>query len=150
MRQKPSLKARALRFLSNREHSARELASKLEPYAEDGDDIEALIEWLKESGFLSEERFAESYARRRGARYGSRQVLHELQNHHLPESVMQEISETLKETELQRAASVWEKRFGKSPETFQEKAKQIRFLRQRGFAGDVIRKIIKGDFDDFE
>ena len=39
---KPSLKARALRYLSAREHSRLELARKLARYAEETDDIEAL------------------------------------------------------------------------------------------------------------
>lgn len=150
MKQKPSLKARALRFLASREHSARELAAKLKPYAEETDDIESLIQWLQEKGFLSEERFAETYARHRAARYGSRKILYDLQNHQLPSSVMQEITETLEETELQRAFALWERKFGKPPETLPEKAKQIRFLQQRGFPGNIIRQVIKGDLPDFD
>ena len=150
MKQKPSLKARALRFLASREHSARELTAKLKPYAEETDDIESLIQWLQEKGFLSEERFAETYARHRAARYGSRKILYDLQNHQLPSSVMQEITETLEETELQRAFALWERKFGKPPETLPEKAKQIRFLQQRGFPGNIIRQVIKGDLPDFD
>ncbi len=150
MKQKPSLKARALKFLANREHSARELASKLKPYAEENDDIEALIQWLQDKGFLSEERFAETYARRRAARYGSRKILYELQNHHLEDAVIQDITTTLAETELQRAYSLWERKFGKPPETLPEKAKQIRFLQQRGFPGNIIQQVIKGDLPEFE
>ena len=150
MKQKPSLKVRALRFLASREHSARELASKLSPYAEEGDDIESLIQWLQEKGFLSEERFAETFARRRASRYGSRKILYELQAHHLTDSVIQEITENLEETELQRAFAIWERKFGKLPETLPEKAKQIRFLQQRGFPGNIIRQVIKGDLLDFE
>ncbi|MBS7328454.1 MAG: recombination regulator RecX [Oxalobacter sp.] len=150
MKQKPSLKARALRFLASREHSAWELTAKLKPYAEETDDIESLIQWLQEKGFLSEERFAETYARHRAARYGSRKILYDLQNHQLPSSVMQEITETLEETELQRAFVLWERKFGKPPETLPEKAKQIRFLQQRGFPGNIIRQVIKGDLPDFE
>lgn len=150
MKQKPTLKARALRFLATREHSARELAAKLKPYIEDGDDIEALMAWLQEKGFLSEERFAEAFARRKSSRYGSRRILYELQDHHLAGSVIQDITETLKETELQRAFTLWERKFGKPPETLPEKAKQIRFLQQRGFPGNIIRQVIKGDLPDFE
>lgn len=150
MKQKPSLKARALRFLASREHSARELASKLKPYAEKGDDIESLIHWLQEKGFLSEERFAETFSRRKADRYGSRKILYELQAHHLTDSVIQEITENLKETELQRAFSLWERKFGKLPETLPEKARQIRFLQQRGFPSNIIRQVIKGDLPDFE
>ena len=38
-----SLKARALRYLSQREHSRLELTRKLGPYVQEGDDLEALL-----------------------------------------------------------------------------------------------------------
>ena len=47
MKQKLSLKGRALRYLSMREHSRIELARKLSAYAEEGDDIEAVLAWLE-------------------------------------------------------------------------------------------------------
>jgi regulatory protein len=59
---KPSLKARALRYLSAREHSRQELARKLARHAQEGDDINAVLDWLTAQKFLSEERFAESLA----------------------------------------------------------------------------------------
>ena len=64
--------------------------------------------------------------------------------------MIQEITESLQETELQRAFALWERKFGKPPETLQEKAKQIRFLQQRGFPGNIIRQVIKGDLPDFD
>ena len=54
-----SLKARALRFLSMREHSRLELKRKLARHAEEGDDIEALLDFLEKNNWLSQERFAE-------------------------------------------------------------------------------------------
>ena len=46
-RPKPSLKARALRYLAAREHSRLELGRKLARHAEEGDDIEAVLDWLQ-------------------------------------------------------------------------------------------------------
>lgn len=73
-----SLKARALKYLSSREHSRLELARKLTPYAQDGDDIEALLNWLQDAKFLSQERFSESLVHRRAGRYGNNRILSEL------------------------------------------------------------------------
>ncbi len=81
--QKPSLKARALRYLSAREHSRQELAQKLARHAEEGDDVEAVLDWLKANNFMSDERFAESLVNRRAARFGSSRILAELQRHGL-------------------------------------------------------------------
>ena len=44
-----SLKGRALRFLSMREHSRLELGRKLAKYAEEGDDVEALLDFLEQT-----------------------------------------------------------------------------------------------------
>ena len=55
-----SLKGRALRYLSQREHSRLELSRKLARYAEDTDDVDALLDLLEKNNWLSQERFAES------------------------------------------------------------------------------------------
>ena len=55
-----SLKARALRYLSAREHSRQELGRKLARYAQEGDDVEALLDTLEAAKFLSQSRFSES------------------------------------------------------------------------------------------
>ncbi len=70
-----SLKARALRYLSAREHSRQELARKLMRYAQEGDDIDALLDTLTEANFMSETRFSESLVNRRAARFGNSRIL---------------------------------------------------------------------------
>ena len=70
-RQSPSLKARAVRYLSRREYSRLELEKKLRAYlAEDEseDDLTAVLNDLEQKGYLSDERFAQSRARVRAAR----------------------------------------------------------------------------------
>ena len=54
-----SLRQRALEYLSKREYSAAELAQKLKGYAEEADDVAALIEDFKTRGWLSDARYAE-------------------------------------------------------------------------------------------
>src|SRR5690349_4525778 len=75
MRPPLSLKARALKYLSMREHSRLELARKLSRHAQEGDDVEALLNWLEAAKFLSQERFAESLVNRRAARFGNSRIL---------------------------------------------------------------------------
>ena len=75
-----SLKARALRYLSMREHSRQELARKLARYAQEDDDVNALLDALEAARFLSEERFSESLIRRRAARFGNSRILSELKS----------------------------------------------------------------------
>ena len=142
MKPKATLKARALRYLSIREYSPKELARKLSPYVEEGDDLAALMEWLQKQGFLSEERFAEAFVRRRCSRYGSGRVLRELEMHGVDEKTLDEAKSVMSENEFDRALGIWRKKFGSKPVDASEKAKQIRFLTQRGFSGDIVRRVL--------
>lgn len=142
-RPKPSLKARALRYLAAREHSRQELARKLARHAEETDDVPALLDWLEASKFLSESRFAESLINRRVSRYGSSRIVSELQNHGVDEATVSGLKRTLALDEDERAWEIWEKKFGKRAELPAETAKQMRFLQQRGFSSAVIRAVMR-------
>jgi regulatory protein len=83
MKQKLSLKGRALRYLSMREHSRAELFRKLSSHAEEGDDVDAILDWLEENNFLSIERFSDSLVNRRSGRFGNHRILAELQSHNV-------------------------------------------------------------------
>ena len=109
-RPKPSLKARALRYLSMREHGRLELARKLARYAEEGDDIDALLDWLQTSKFLSEPRFAESLVNRRSARFGNSRIVSELQSHGINPATVAALKINLVADEEARAWLVWEKK----------------------------------------
>ena len=148
MKPKTTLKARALRYLAVREYSPKELGKRLAPYVEEGDDLEALIQWLLGHGFLSEERFAEAFVRRRSARYGSGRVLRELEMHGVDEKTLAEAKSVMSETEYERALQIWQKKFRAKPADVSEKARQIRFLMQRGFSGEIVRRILNREEHD--
>ncbi len=109
-----SLKARALRYLSMREHSRIELARKLARYAQEGDDIDALLDMLEAAQFLSETRFISSLVNRRATRFGNNRILQELQNHGIEVDALLELKTDLAQDEVIRAREVWRKRFGQS------------------------------------
>jgi regulatory protein len=138
-----SLKARALRYLSAREHSRLELARKLTRHLQDGDDLNQLLDWLVAQKFLSDSRFAESLVNRRAARYGSSRILSELQSHGLGDEAVSTLRISLLEEENERAFQVWEKKFGVAATSHEERAKQMRFLQQRGFSNSAIQYVIK-------
>jgi regulatory protein len=138
-----SLKARALRYLAAREHSRQELARKLSRYAQEGDDIEALLDSLEAANFQSQERFSESLVNRRSARFGNSRILAELQTHGIEADKLDIIKQQLAEDEVQRACDVWRRKFGVPPADPAEKARQMRFLQQRGFSHKAIQVAIK-------
>lgn len=140
---KISLKARALRYLAAREHSRVELARKLARYADENDDVEAVLDALEAAKFLSETRFSESLINRRAARFGNQRILAELQSHQLDEALLSEVKAGLEQDESARATEVWRKRFGQAPENAAERAKQMRFLQQRGFSHRAIQAALR-------
>jgi len=144
----PSLKARALRFLSMREHSRLELGRKLARYAEEGDDIDALLDFLEKNDWLSQERFSESLIHRRSARFGTSRIVAELQSHGVAGEALQALKSGLAENETAHACEVWRRKFGEVAADQTERSKQVRFLMQRGFSQRAIRAAIKGADED--
>ncbi|HEX7932426.1 MAG TPA: recombination regulator RecX [Paraburkholderia sp.] len=139
-----SLKGRALGYLSRREYSRSELARKLKPFVEEADSLDTLLDTLEAENWLSDSRFAESLIHRRSSRLGASRIVGEMKQHALDQTLVQEASAQLRETELARAQAVWRKKFGQLPETQAERAKQARFLASRGFSAATIGKILKG------
>ena len=143
----PSLKMRAVGYLSRREHAREELARKLAPHAEDPAEVDAVLDALEKEGWLSTERFAQSLVHRRASRQGAARIVQELRQHGVDDTQVAELREQLRATEYERALEVWKKRFDAKPEDRAAYAKQARFLASRGFAHDVIRRIL-GDDDN--
>jgi len=144
----PSLKARAVGFLSRRDYARKEIASKLKPHADSEDELNKVLDDLEREGWLSTERFAQSLVHRRAERQGAARIVQELRSKGVAEDQVSELRENLRATEYERARAVWEKRFGERPADRSAYAKQARFLAGRGFASDVIRRILGGSDDD--
>ena len=148
-----SLKARALRYLSAREHSRSELARKLARPAQEGVDVEAVLDGLVARKFLSQERFCESLVNRRAKRFGNSRILAELQSHGVGSAALAEVKVDLAAGETARAVEVWQRKFGSPGIDAAARAKQMRFLMQRGFSHQAIRVAMasaSADNDAFE
>lgn len=143
-----SLLARALGHLARREHSRAELRRKLAPHAESGDQLDGLLDDLESKQLLSDRRFTEVLARSRGERYGAARVRQELRARGVADPLVREAVGRLGRTELQRARDLWRKRFDAPPADAAERARQMRFLAQRGFDAEVIRRVVGGRDDD--
>ncbi|UTY57689.1 recombination regulator RecX [Massilia sp. erpn] len=146
-----SLKARALRLLSTREHSRLELGRKLARYAEAGEEeVEALLNWLEQNKWLSQERFSESLIHRRAARYGNSRIVAELQSHGIGGEALQELKAGLAEDEVARCCEVWRRKFGEVAEDAEGRSKQMRFLIGRGFSQRAVKAAMRGYDPDEE
>lgn len=138
-----TLKARALKLLSGREHSRAELARKLAPHLQDGDDLDALLDDLTQRGWLDEARYVASVVHRRAARSGTRLIRQELQAQGIKPDQMADTLGELQAGELGRARELWSRRYGNEPADAKEAARQQRFLLSRGFSSEVVRQIVR-------
>jgi regulatory protein len=149
LRPEPSLKARALKLLSMREHSRLELERKLREHETREGELAEALDALAARGFISDERVADSVLHRRAGKLGASRVKAELQAKGLDEAVVREAVEQLRGTEVERAREVWRRKFGHPPADAAERVRQMRFLAARGFSGEAIRKSIEGA-DEFD
>ena len=170
-KQSPSLKARALRLLSQREHSRTELEKKLSDYlrlqakadralnAQDRDQengqadtpalspdmqIAAVLDDFEKRGWLSDARFAEALVRRRSERYGVRKIKDELQRAGVTSDASAALLDGLKHTEFERAKEPFERKFDGIAEDQKMRARQYRFLVSKGFNPEIVAKVIGG------
>ena len=104
--------------------------------------IDALLDALAADGYLDETRFVESRLHLRAGRFGAQRIQQELAQHGLKLDAEQQAD--LRATELERAREVWLKRFGaEPPREAAEQARQTRFLLARGFAPEVVRRLLR-------
>lgn len=144
-RKKPelSLRVRAMRYLARREHSRAELHAKLQPYVQEGEDLEAVLGELESKNWLSDVRAATMLVDSKRGRFGSQRIAHELRQKGIAENLITEAMPQLKETEQEAAKEVWLRRFGVAPLDAKEKARQVRFLQSRGFSMDSIFAVLR-------
>jgi regulatory protein len=143
-----SLKGRALRLLSGREHSRAELERKLKIYEEAPGGLAAVLDELQAKDFISEQRVIESVINRRSAKLGTARIRQELQSKGLDKEAVIDAVASLQSTELARAQELWRKKFGEPATDPKERGKQMRFLAARGFSGDTVRRVLQGRVDD--
>jgi regulatory protein len=142
-----TLRERALRLLARREHARVELSRKLAPHAESAEQLEALLDNLAERGLLSDVRYVEMRLNARRARFGNARLAYELRTQGVAAELVDEALAG-DEDELSRAHQVWQRKFGSQTTDVTERARQMRFLINRGFSGETIRRVLRGDFED--
>ena len=140
---KPSLKGRALRLLSQREHSRAELERKLASFEEAPGALAQALDELQAKGFISEVRVLESVLHRRAAKLGALRIRQELQDKGLAPPLIAQAMDELRGSELARAHEIWRSKFGQPADSPAAQARQARFLLARGFSAEVVRRVLK-------
>ena len=144
----PSVKARAVSLLAQREYSRQELTDKLTAAQASPEEVEQALAQLEAKGLVNDARVVETLVNRRSGKLGASRLRQELQAKGVSAEMVAETMAGLKGTELARAQAVWQKKFGQLAATSAERNKQARFLASRGFSGDVVRQVVAGLSDD--
>jgi regulatory protein len=134
----------AMNILAGREHSIAEIKTRLIKKNYSAEQVDIAVEELLNDGLLNEERFTESFIRSRIQKgQGPLKIRHELR--------MRGIADELIDNNLDMSFQFWrpyierarKKRFGhRIPKDFKEQGKQSRFLYQRGFDGEQIKRCL--------
>lgn len=134
----------ALGLLAMREHSSLELKCKL---AERGFDTKVIAKVLldvSDSGFQSDERFAEFYVKSRAERgYGPLRIEGELRDRGINQELIRRFLVKNSDIWKVNAKKVYTKKFGTQvPQDQNEKMKQMQFLQYRGFGVELVKEIL--------
>lgn len=140
----------AMNILAAREHSIVELRRKLDNKFSKYDDfdsldefIEIVLEQLLDDNLLNEARFTECFIRSRiNKGSGPVKIRHELMERGISSELSSDYLDDSYDFWQQHIEVVRNKRFGiQLPEDYKEQTKQSRFLYQRGFSSEFIRRL---------
>ena len=140
-----SLRRIGLDFLARREHSEQELRQKLKARADDADEVERVLQQLKDEGLQSDERFTEAYVNHRvNAGIGPMKISYELRQKGIAESLADAILEPMAEQWESMMRRQRERKYGEViPSDYAERMKQARFLQNRGFSPESVMRLFR-------
>jgi regulatory protein len=140
----PNAYQKALGLLARREHSARELKSKLAQRGFDADENAAALERLQSRDFQSDARFGEMLVRSRiEGGYGPRWIIAELRTHGIGEDRASALIAAAEPDWPGLVRRQLRRRYGgKSAANLAERSKRASFLLRRGFDASTVRLAI--------
>ncbi len=137
------LRQQAIRLLARREYTRVELARKLADFGT-REEIDAVLADMEASQLQSDNRTTENYLRSNASRLGASRLRHTLKSRGVaPETIDEQLAQADLPDELERARAAWSRKFSAAPANPKEWARQARFLQSRGFAGDIVRRLLK-------
>ncbi len=127
-------------LLARREHSRAELRQKLTGRGYEAAVVDTVLERLQAQHLQSDQRYVESYVTARSGRgYGPQRIRAELRERGIDAEQAERALAGLSEQRAVLIRDVWYKKFrGRMPADYRERARQMRFLQQRGFSSEDI------------
>lgn len=142
--ERAALREQALGLLARREHSQYELRLKLWRRGFEDDLVDEVISELRDEDLLSDARYAEAYVASRVSRgFGPIRIRGELQQRGVDEALAEDAVANADCDWEANAADQLRRRFGDEPADDQrERQRQYRYLANRGYASDHIRRVL--------
>lgn len=140
----PSVQARVVRLLAQREHSRQALQDKLRTEGVAPEAVTDALDRLQARGLVNDARVAETLVNRRASKWGAARLRQDLQAKGVSPEVVADTMVELKATELARAQGVWARKFGQRAPDAVTRQRQARFLTSRGFSAEVVRQVVAG------
>ncbi len=141
---------KALGLLARREHSRKELKTKLRQGGYEGEETSAAIDRLGEQQYQDDDRFGEVLLRSRIAQgYGPMRLRMELKTHGLPDARIRELLDAAEVDWHASAAAQLRRRYGGAGTADPaERSRRAQFLLRRGFAAATVRSVTHADVDE--
>ena len=135
----------ALKLLAAREHSRLELTRKIKARGYPADALEPVLARLCDQGAIDEARLAETYvAERAGKGFGPLRIHAELRNKGLSDEAIDPYLKSMNDEWPTLLAAAYNRRFGPLPPSDDaDLGRRGRFLQQRGFPPDLIRRQLR-------
>lgn len=140
---------RALRYLSYRDRSEREMRTYLTDKDFSQPTIDQTVAYLKNLSYIDDPRFARQWGRMRieGKQFGKFRLQQELRqkglNAELIEDTLQELYGAVDEVDLARTSVEKKMKGWQHLDKTKQKRRLAQFLQRRGFSGDTIYRVME-------
>ena len=134
---------KAMDLLARREHSRQELVRKLTSREYEESEILLTLDKLAEDDLQSDHRFTEAYIQSRiNKGFGPVKIGIELRERGVTDVLIEECLGAHKDSWIELATAQQQKKFRTKPDDFTERARQARFLQNRGFSVEQIQHVL--------
>jgi len=147
-------RGKAMRLLARRDYPSKLLRNRLGEAGFDPSAVDEAVTDLEDARYVNDERYVESAVAGRASRgQGPVRIGLELVRQGCPKDLVENAVRRDDPEWTQRAIALRQRRFGRDAITeAKERARQVRFLLQRGFTSAQVRSALAtaGDHDDWE
>jgi regulatory protein len=137
---------KGIELLARREHSARELKSKLARRGIEKNEVDAVLSTLQSKDFQNDARFGEMLIRTRiESGYGARWIIAELKTHGISEAKARELIDAAEPDWPSIVRNELRRRYGKPASNLAERVKRANFLLRRGFDAATVQSATRAE-----